>query len=185
MAGRRAGCLMRDRRSGHPEWQPPEDSFATPFAGGLSARSYPDLCQAGTPGIRAPRGDFQGVGHPGETWHQSYRGNGRHDRRKLPFPSPSLPGAGCGDHRPRVSLTRMITSNMTEDEERTYIGQSVSALTQATGNSPAGWLGPEYGESPVLRSCSPRRHQLRLRLGERRTGPTPLRARTERYSLCP
>ena len=46
-----------------------------------------------------------------------------------------------------VSLSRMISSNMSEDAEREYIGQSVAALTRATGSAPAGWLGPEYGES--------------------------------------
>ena len=46
-----------------------------------------------------------------------------------------------------ISVSRIITSNMTESEEREYIQASIDALTGATGTTPRGWLGPEYGES--------------------------------------
>ena len=46
-----------------------------------------------------------------------------------------------------ISVNRMITSRMTEDEERLYIRTSIDALTRATGKAPTGWLGPESGES--------------------------------------
>jgi allantoinase len=46
-----------------------------------------------------------------------------------------------------VGIRRMITSNMSEAEERQYIRQSIDTLATATGKKPAGWLGPEYGES--------------------------------------
>jgi peptidoglycan/xylan/chitin deacetylase (PgdA/CDA1 family) len=46
-----------------------------------------------------------------------------------------------------VSVSRMITSRMSEDEEREYIATSLAALTRAFGRAPQGWLGPEYGES--------------------------------------
>jgi peptidoglycan/xylan/chitin deacetylase (PgdA/CDA1 family) len=46
-----------------------------------------------------------------------------------------------------VSVNRMITSRMSEEEEREYIRASVASLTQAFGAAPRGWLGPEYGES--------------------------------------
>jgi peptidoglycan/xylan/chitin deacetylase (PgdA/CDA1 family) len=47
-----------------------------------------------------------------------------------------------------ISVSRMITSRMPEDEEREYIRSSVASLTRAFGTAPGGWLGPEYGESP-------------------------------------
>jgi allantoinase len=47
-----------------------------------------------------------------------------------------------------ISVSRMITSRMSEQEEREYIRTSVQALTRTTGKAPVGWLGPEYGESP-------------------------------------
>lgn len=46
-----------------------------------------------------------------------------------------------------MAASRMITSRMTEDEERRYIGDSLDAVAQATGSVPRGWLGPEFGES--------------------------------------
>ncbi|MDQ3828300.1 MAG: polysaccharide deacetylase, partial [Candidatus Tectomicrobia bacterium] len=41
----------------------------------------------------------------------------------------------------------MISSKMSEQDERDYIQTSIQALKRATGQAPAGWLGPEYGES--------------------------------------
>jgi peptidoglycan/xylan/chitin deacetylase (PgdA/CDA1 family) len=46
-----------------------------------------------------------------------------------------------------ISVNRMITSRMSEQEERDYIQTSLQALTRATGKTPVGWLGPESGES--------------------------------------
>jgi allantoinase len=46
-----------------------------------------------------------------------------------------------------VSVNRMITSRMSEDEERQYIRGAIDSLTRAFGAPPRGWLGPEYGES--------------------------------------
>ena len=43
--------------------------------------------------------------------------------------------------------TRMITSRMTEAEERAVIAESVAAVERATGDRPTGWLGQDYGES--------------------------------------
>jgi peptidoglycan/xylan/chitin deacetylase (PgdA/CDA1 family) len=56
-----------------------------------------------------------------------------------------------------ISVNRMITSRMSEQEERDYIQTSVQALSRASGTAPAGWLGPESGESTrtprVLAAC--------------------------------
>jgi allantoinase len=57
-------------------------------------------------------------------------------------------GRGCEIIAHGVSVSQMITSRMSEQEEREYIHTSVGALTRAIGTAPAGWLGPEYGESP-------------------------------------
>lgn len=54
---------------------------------------------------------------------------------------------GCEFIAHGISVNRMITSRMTEDEERDYLRTSIDALTRATGKAPVGWLGPEYGES--------------------------------------
>ena len=46
-----------------------------------------------------------------------------------------------------ISVSRMITSRMSAEEERDYIRASVESLTRVIGTAPRGWLGPEYGES--------------------------------------
>ena len=47
----------------------------------------------------------------------------------------------------RSSVSQQITENMPEQEEREYIQSSMERMTGAIGTTPAGWLGPEYGES--------------------------------------
>lgn len=54
---------------------------------------------------------------------------------------------GCEIIGHGISASQVITSNMSEQEEREYIRSSIDALTRATGSAPLGWLGPEYGES--------------------------------------
>ena len=46
-----------------------------------------------------------------------------------------------------TAVSRMITSRMTEADERHYIDESLEPLVRATGRTPRGWLGPEFGES--------------------------------------
>ncbi|MHA6795598.1 hypothetical protein ACVGVM_19070 [Pseudonocardia bannensis] len=46
-----------------------------------------------------------------------------------------------------LSASRPISSAMTEDEERHYIASTLDRLDAALGVRPAGWLGPEHGES--------------------------------------
>ena len=46
-----------------------------------------------------------------------------------------------------LAVSRMITSRMSEEEERRYIRDSIEAVRTATGQNPQGWFGPEYGES--------------------------------------
>ena len=46
-----------------------------------------------------------------------------------------------------VSANRMITSKMSEAEEKAEIATSIAAVEQAAGVKPKGWVGQEYGES--------------------------------------
>lgn len=43
--------------------------------------------------------------------------------------------------------TRMITSAMSEQDERAFIAESVDAVTRACGVRPRGWFGQDLGES--------------------------------------
>jgi peptidoglycan/xylan/chitin deacetylase (PgdA/CDA1 family) len=46
-----------------------------------------------------------------------------------------------------LSASRPITSLMSEDEERDYIGTTLDRLVRVLGSRPVGWLGPEHSES--------------------------------------
>lgn len=56
-------------------------------------------------------------------------------------------GRGCEIIGHGVAVSRMISSKMSQAEEKEYIQSSIKALTSATGSAPLGWLGPGYGES--------------------------------------
>lgn len=45
------------------------------------------------------------------------------------------------------SANRVISALMSESEERDYIRRSLDTVERASGVRPAGWHGPEYGES--------------------------------------
>jgi len=45
------------------------------------------------------------------------------------------------------SLTRVISSKMSEEAERAYIRSSIDQLEKITGRKPRGWHSPEYGQS--------------------------------------
>ena len=45
------------------------------------------------------------------------------------------------------SANRMITSKMSEAEEKAEIAEAIAAIEKAAGVRPKGWLGQDYGES--------------------------------------
>lgn len=45
------------------------------------------------------------------------------------------------------AVTRVISANMSDAEERAYISGSLAEIEAVAGRRPAGWHGPEYGES--------------------------------------
>ncbi len=45
------------------------------------------------------------------------------------------------------SANRMITSKMSEAEEKAEIAEAIGAIEKAAGVRPTGWLGQDYGES--------------------------------------
>ncbi len=46
-----------------------------------------------------------------------------------------------------TSANRMLSSKMSEAEERAEIASAIAAIEKAAGVTPAGWLGQDYGES--------------------------------------
>ena len=133
----------------HMEWEPPEGSFQSPvLAGGLGAsRGYPDY----------PRLTHRDYGHRVGIFRVF------DVLKKHGIPPTVAMDALTAEHYPELvrhcqtrgceiighgmSASQMITSQMTEQQERDYIHASIETLAGATGAAPVGWLGPEYGES--------------------------------------
>ena len=138
-------CVIIDLEK--PEWDPPADSFTTPFAGGLAPRPFPDYARMSHREYGHRVGIFRVLDTLRKHGIPATVAMDAMTAENYPYLVQHCQDAGAEIIGHGVSLSRMITSNMSEAEERDYISQSVSALTQATGSAPAGWLGPEYGES--------------------------------------
>jgi peptidoglycan/xylan/chitin deacetylase (PgdA/CDA1 family) len=52
-----------------------------------------------------------------------------------------------------ISATQMITSRMTDVEERCVIADSRRTVMRTTGQRPVGWIGQDYGETPRTPQC--------------------------------
>jgi len=66
---------------------------------------------------------------------------------RYPYLVAELKRRGCEFAAHGSHATRMITSRMSEEEERALIRHSIAAVERATGTRPTGWLGQDYGES--------------------------------------
>jgi peptidoglycan/xylan/chitin deacetylase (PgdA/CDA1 family) len=132
----------------HTEWYPPAGSFqSVPGASGMIQRPFPDYARL----THQDYGQLVGIFRVLEVLE------------KYGIPPTVAMDALTAEHYPYLvrhclqrggeiighgmAASRMITSRMSEPEERAYIQASVAALQRATGNTPQGWVGPEYGES--------------------------------------
>ena len=131
----------------HYEWSMPEGWFQPPSPGGLGRGTFPDLRSyshheyGNRVGIFRVLDILDRYGIPptvamDATVAKNY---------PLLIEECDKRGAEFIGHGQTVN--RMITSDMSEEEERQYIRESVGALEEATGTRPEGWFGPEYGES--------------------------------------
>ena len=132
----------------HLEWRRPEGAYISPtLSGGYGNRPHPDV----TRWSHREYGHRVGVFRILEVLQ-------RHGitptvamdaltARNYPFLVKHCLDLGAEIIGHGLSVSRMITSQMDEAEERGYIAESLEALTEAAGRRPAGWLSPEYGES--------------------------------------
>ena len=132
----------------HMEWMPPEDSFqAANLAGGSAARPFPDYARIShreyghRVGIYRVLDVLERHGIPPTVAMDAMTAS------NYPYLVRHCLDRGCEIIGHGISVSRMITGKMSEPEERDYIRESLDALTQATGEAPVGWMGPEYGES--------------------------------------
>ena len=132
----------------HMEWTPPPGTYQNPvLSGGYGASPFPDVT----------RWSHREYGHRVGIFRllEALQKHGLKPTvamdvltaQNYPFLVRHCQNLGCEIIGHGMSVSRLITSNMSEPEERQYIAESVQGLSAATGASPRGWLGPEYGES--------------------------------------
>ena len=133
---------------GHREWSPPEGSYQSlPVAGGLGPRPFPDYAGFSHREYGHRVGIFRVLDVLEKCGIKPTIAMDAMTADNYPYLVRHCRDRGCEFIGHGMSASRMITSNMTEQDERGYIRESMEALKQATGTVPAGWLGPEYGES--------------------------------------
>ena len=132
----------------HLEWQAPEGSFVVANLAGASApRAFPDYARLSHREYGHRVGIFRLLDTLEKHGITATIAMDAITAANYPFLVRHCLDRGCEIIGHGISVSRMITGNTPEDEEREYIRTSIDALAQATGVSPQGWLGPEYGES--------------------------------------
>ncbi len=132
----------------HLEWQAPEGSFVVANLAGASApRAFPDYARLSHREYGHRVGIFRLLDTLEKHGITATIAMDAITAANYPFLVRHCLDRGCEIIGHGISVSRMITGNTPEDAEREYIRTSIDALAQATGVSPQGWLGPEYGES--------------------------------------
>ena len=132
----------------HMEWQAPEGSFVvSSLAGGSAPRAFPDYARLSHREYGHRVGIFRLLDTLAKHGITPTIAMDAITAENYPFLVRHCLDRGCEIIGHGVSVSRMISGNMSEDEEREYIRTSIDAVAQATGQAPQGWLGPEYGES--------------------------------------
>ena len=132
----------------HMEWSPPEGSYSRAnLAGGFGDRPFPDYTRKSHREYGHRVGIFRVLDALEANEIRPTIAVDLLTAENYPYLVRHCMSRGCEIIAHGVSVSRMITSEMSEQEEREYIRQSVEGLKRATGVAPLGWLGPEYGES--------------------------------------
>ncbi len=132
----------------HMEWQPPADAFQVAnLAGGSAPRAFPDYARLSHREYGHRVGIFRLLDVLEKHNVPATIAMDAITAENYPYLVRHCIDRGCEIIGHGVSVSRMITSKMSEVEEKDYIQSSIDSLSRATGSAPAGWLGPEYGES--------------------------------------
>lgn len=132
----------------HMEWRPPQGAYQNPaLAGGYGPSPFPDVTRWSHREYGHRVGVFRLLDALERYGLKATVAMDVFTAQHYPFLVEHCQSRGCEIIGHGISVSRLITSNMSEAEERAYIQTTVEALTDATGAAPSGWLGPEYGES--------------------------------------
>ena len=132
----------------HMEWQVPPGSFQSArLAGGSAPREFPDYARLSHREYGHRVGIFRLLDALEKHGIRATIAMDALTAEHYPYLVQHCLDRGCEIIGHGISVSRMITANMTEGEERDYIRRSLDALEKAAGSAPRGWFGPEYGES--------------------------------------
>ena len=132
----------------HAEWRQPPDSYREPnFAGGYGWGPFPDVTAWSHREYGHRVGIFRVLDVLAKHGIRPTVAMDAMTADNYPFLVRHCLERGCEFAAHGIAANRMITSRMSETEEREYIRSAIKALEQATGTMPRGWLGPGFGES--------------------------------------
>ena len=132
----------------HMEWRSSESKHEYQgLAGGVSPRPYPDYARLSHREYGHRVGVFRVLDVLERHGIKPTVAMDALTAENYPYLVRHCLGRGCEIIGHGISASRMITGDIGERDEREYIRTSMEAIEQATGSAPAGWLGPEYGES--------------------------------------
>lgn len=132
----------------HMEWAPPPGSYQNPaLSGGYGPSPFPDVTRWSHREYGHRVGIFRLLDLLSKHGLKPTVAMDVLTAQNYPFLIRYCQTQGCEIMGHGISVSRLITSNMSEQEEAEYIETSIQDLRAATGAAPRGWLGPEYGES--------------------------------------
>jgi len=132
----------------HMEWQPPAESFqAGNLAGGTATRPFPDFTRMSHREYGHRVGVFRVLDALEKHGVKATVAMDAMTAENYPYLVRHCLDRGSEIMAHGISVSRMITSHMSQQQELAYIEESIRVVKEATGSAPQGWLGPEYGES--------------------------------------
>lgn len=132
----------------HYEIQPPEDAYAAPnLLGTLGRNPYPDFRTFSMREYGNRVGVFRVMQALDRAGIRATAAIDAATAERCPFVVEQCRTRGWEFAGHGQTVNRMISSRMSEDEERAYLRTSIDAVERFTGERPRGWLGPEFGES--------------------------------------
>ena len=130
------------------EWQAPEESFqSATLSGGIPPRPFPDYMRLSHRDYGHRVGIFRVLDVLEKHGIKPTVAMDALTAEHYPYLVDHCLERGCEIIGHGISVSQMITSDMSEQQEREYIRNSVGILKRTTGVAPTGWLGAEYGES--------------------------------------
>jgi allantoinase len=132
----------------HYEMQPPAGSFQpVNLPGGMGRAPYPDVRAHSQRAYGNRIGVFRIIRALAQHGIKATAAVDVWTARNCPTLVASLVEHGWEIAGHGHAVTQVISEKMTEAEERKYIRTALNALEDVFGTKPAGWHGPEYGES--------------------------------------